>query len=130
MPVYGYKPNDETTARNFLRRMHEGNQMVTRSGCNPWNRLWFGAADEEGVGVACEGVRPWALMSKQPPPAPAILAQWKTEQLETVRQYRNHPSILFYCVANEGLDTNGPASRSTGLSSPQRLRTNLTGPPK
>jgi hypothetical protein len=103
MPVYGYKPNDEITARGFLRQMHAGNQVVTRSGCNPWNKLWFGAADEEGVGVANEGVRPWALMSKQAPPAPAILAQWKTEQVETVRQYRNHPSILFYCVANEGL---------------------------
>ena len=102
-PIYGYKPTDETTARGFLRRMHEGNQVVTRTGCNPWNALWFGLADEEGVGVSCEGVRPWALMSKLPPPAPAILAQWKDEQLVTVRQYRNHPSILYYCVSNEGL---------------------------
>jgi tetratricopeptide (TPR) repeat protein len=67
--------------------MHDGNQMITRSGCNPWNKLWFSAADEMGVAVACEGVRPWALMSKTPPPPPAILAQWKQEQLETVRQY-------------------------------------------
>jgi hypothetical protein len=103
MPVYGYKPNNEETASGFLRRMHEGNQMVTRSGCNPWNALWFGVADEEGVGVICEGVRPWALMSKQAPPEAAILAQWKAEQLETVRQYRNHPSILFYCGSNEGM---------------------------
>jgi hypothetical protein len=111
MPVYGYKPNDAATAHGFLRTMHTGNQRVTRSGCNPWNHLWFGAADEEGVGVAGEGVRPWALMSKQPPPEPAILAQWKQEQLETVRQYRNHPSILFYCISNEGLqgDYENPA---------------------
>ena len=103
MPVYGYKPNDEATARGFLRRMREGNQAVTRSGCNPWNELWYRVADEEGVGIANEGVRPWALMSKEPPPPPAILAQWKAEQIESVRRYRNHPSILFYCVSNEGM---------------------------
>ena len=103
MPVYGYKPNDEATARGFLRRMREGNQAVTRSGCNPWNELWYRVADEEGVGIANEGVRPWALMSKEPPPPSAILAQWKAEQIESVRRYRNHPSILFYCVSNESM---------------------------
>lgn len=102
-PVYGYKPTDAATAHAFLRLMHEGNEMVTRTGCNPWNDLWYSAADVEGVGVSSEGVRPWALMSKAPPPAPALLEQWKQEQVATVRRYRNHPSILFWCMANEGL---------------------------
>lgn len=103
MPVYGYKPNDAITARAFLRRMHEAHQMVTRSGCNPWNSLWFGLADEEGVGVVAEGVRPWALMGKTPPPDKALIEHWKQEQIQTVLRYRNHPSILFYCISNEGL---------------------------
>ena len=102
-PVYGYKPTDNATAHGFLRLMHEGNEMVTRTGCNPWNDLWYSAADSEGVGVASEGVRPWALMSKTPPPEKALLGQWKQEQIETVRRYRNHASILFWCIANEGL---------------------------
>ena len=102
-PVYGYKPTDAATAHGFLKMMHDGNEVVTRTGCNPWNDLWYSAADSEGVGVASEGVRPWALMSKTPPPEKALLAQWKQEQIETVRRYRNHPSIFFWCIANEGL---------------------------
>lgn len=103
MPPYGYKPNDEATARGFLQLMHDGNTMVTRSGCNPWNTLWFSLADEIGIGVSHEGVRPWALMSKAPPPPRPIIEHWKAEQLETVRKYRNHPSVLYYEVSNEGL---------------------------
>lgn len=103
MPPYGYKPTDPQVARGFLQLMHDGNTTVTRSHCNPWNDLWYSAADEIGVGVCSEGVRPWALMSKTPPPPAAIVTHWKQETQETVRRYRNHPSILFYCVANEGL---------------------------
>jgi len=103
MPPYGYKPTDPEVARGFLQLMHDGNTPITRSHCNPWNDLWYSAADEIGVGVCSEGVRPWALMSKTPPPPPAIVAHWKQETAETVRRYRNHPSILFYCIANEGL---------------------------
>jgi len=102
-PVYGYKPTDAATAHGFLKLMHDGNEVVTRTGCNPWNELWYSAADSEGVGVASEGVRPWALMGKTPPPDKALLVQWKQEQIETVRRYRNHPSIFFWCIANEGL---------------------------
>ncbi len=100
---YGYKPNDEPTARGFLQAMHDGNTVITRTHGNPWNELWLSLADRIGIGVSVEGVRPWALMSKSPPPPRPILQQWKDEQLESVRQYRNHPSILFYCVSNEGI---------------------------
>ncbi|MEO6914579.1 MAG: glycoside hydrolase family 2 TIM barrel-domain containing protein [Chitinophagaceae bacterium] len=103
MPPYGYKSNDSMVAQNFLKYMHDGNEMVTRTGCNPWNNMWYTAADKIGVGVSSEGVRPWALMSKSPPPPASILEHWKAEQLESVKQYRNHPSILFYAVSNEGL---------------------------
>lgn len=103
MPPYGYKPNDEVTARAFLEYMRDGNTPITRTHGNPFNRMWFNLCDEIGIGVCVEGVRPWALMSKQPAPPLALLEHWKTEQLQSVRQYRNHPSILFYCVSNEGL---------------------------
>ena len=104
MPPYGYKPNDAGLARNFLQKMHDSNQVITRAYGNPWNHLWLDAADEAGVGVSVEGVWPWALMIKgMPPPPQPILDQWKTEQLETTVEYRNHPSVLFYCISNEGL---------------------------
>lgn len=101
MPPYGYKPNDESVARGFLKLMHDGNTVITRSHGNPWNHMWFTAADEIGIGVSCEGGT-WALLAKDIPPAGNIAA-WKAEQLEMVKQYRNHPSILFYVVSNEGL---------------------------
>lgn len=108
---YGYKPDDSVTAYHFLQLMHDGNTMVTRSHGNPWNNLWYSAADKIGIGVSAEGVRPWALMTKAPAPPEAILEHWEKEQLETVKQYRNHPSILFYEVSNEGLqgDAKNPA---------------------
>ncbi|HVK96403.1 MAG TPA: glycoside hydrolase family 2 TIM barrel-domain containing protein [Flavisolibacter sp.] len=101
MPPYGYKPNDEQVARGFLKLMHDGNTVITRSHGNPWNHMWFTAADEIGIGVSCEGGT-WALLAKDIPPV-GNLAAWKQEQLEIVKQYRNHPSILFYVVSNEGL---------------------------
>lgn len=101
-PPYGLRPTEPDVARRFLELMREGNTMVTRTHCNPWNRMWYELADEIGIGNTTEGVRPWALMGSSPPPAKALLEHWKAEQLETVRQYRNHPSILFYCIANEG----------------------------
>lgn len=101
MPPYGYKPNDKQVAEGFLKLMHEGNTVVTRSHGNPWNNMWFTAADEMGIGVSCEGAT-WVLLANDIPPAGNIAA-WKKEQLEVVKQYRNHPSILFYVVSNEGL---------------------------
>lgn len=101
MPPYGYKPNDEQTARGFLQLMHDGNTVITRSHGNPWNNMWFTAADEIGVGVSLEGST-WALLAKNLPPE-ASIEHWKNETLEIVRQYRNHPSILFYVISNEGI---------------------------
>jgi beta-galactosidase len=101
MPPYGYKPNDEQTAKAFLKLMHDGNTVITRSHGNPFNHMWFTAADEIGIGISCEAAT-WALLAKDIPPAGNIAA-WKKEQLEIVKQYRNHPSILFYVVSNEGL---------------------------
>ncbi len=102
-PIYGYKPTDSTAARGFLQFMHDGNEVYTRTGCNTWNSLWYGLADKIGVGVTDEGIRPWALMSKAPAPPAAILEQWKSEQLEVIKKYRNHPSIMVYSISNEGL---------------------------
>src|SRR5665647_2597889 len=105
MAPYGYKPNNKQVARGFLKLMHEGNTVITRTHGNPWNNMWFTAADEIGIGVSCEGST-WALLAKDIPPAGNIAA-WKNEQLEIVKQYRNHPSILFYIVSNEGLSGEG-----------------------
>lgn len=102
-PPYGLRPTEPDVARRFLELMREGNTMVTRTHCNPWNRMWYELADEIGIGNTTEGVRPWALMGSAPPPPKALLEHWKQEQLEVTRQYRNHPSIMFYCIANEGL---------------------------
>ncbi|MDB5231079.1 MAG: glycoside hydrolase family 2, partial [Chitinophagaceae bacterium] len=106
MPPYGYKPNDEKTAKGFLQLMHDGNTVVTRSHGNPWNNMWFTAADEIGIGVSCE-TSTWVLLSKDMPSGGNIAA-WKNEVLEIVKQYRNHPSILFYVVSNEGLPAEDP----------------------
>ncbi|TDG36171.1 hypothetical protein EZJ43_09195 [Pedobacter changchengzhani] len=103
MPPYGYKPTDSATARGFLQLMHDGNTVYTRTGCNTWNSLWYGLADEIGVGVTHEGIRPWALMSKAPAPPATILQHWKEEQLEVIKKYRNHPSVMVYSISNEGL---------------------------
>ncbi len=103
MPPYGYKPTDEATARGFLELMVKGNTPITRSHGNPFNRMWLDLCDELGIGVSAEGVRPWALTGTEPPPGAMLIEHWTSEQLETVKQYRNHPSILFYCVSNEGL---------------------------
>jgi hypothetical protein len=101
MPPYGYKPNDKQVARGFLKYMHDGNTVMTRAHGNPWNNMWFTAADEIGIGVSCEDAT-WVLLAKGIPPAGNIAA-WKKETLEIEKQYRNHPSILFYVVSNEGL---------------------------
>jgi hypothetical protein len=111
MPPYGYRPDNEATARGFLKMMHDGNTVITRSHGNPLNEMWFDAADQIGVGISVEGVRPWALMTKEPPPPDSVLAHWSEEQFASVRQYRNHPSALLYTISNEGLqdDYKNPA---------------------
>jgi beta-galactosidase len=112
MPPYGYKPNDEKTARGFLQLMHDGNTVITRSHGNPWNNMWFTAADEIGIGVSCEAAT-WLLLAKDIP-SEGNIAAFKNEVLEIVKQYRNHPSILFYVVTNEGFPPEDQQS-------PQRL---------
>lgn len=122
MAPYGYKPNDEAVARGFLQLMHDGNTVITRSHGNPWNDMWFKAADEIGIGISCEGAT-WALLAKDIPPAGNIAA-WKKEQLEIVKQYRNHPSILFYVVSNEGLP-NEDAKNAEKLAIYQEIITEM-----
>lgn len=42
-------------------------------------------------------------MSKAPAPPLTILKHSKEEQLEVIKKYRNHPSVMIYSVSNEGL---------------------------
>ena len=99
MPPYGMAPNDTALAHRFMRLMHQGNQMVTRSHCSPYNETWATAADEEGVAVSSEGIWPWALMGKIP--SDALLHHWQKEQLEVINDLYNHPSIIINTIGNE-----------------------------
>ncbi|MCC6485146.1 MAG: hypothetical protein IT209_09905 [Armatimonadetes bacterium] len=100
---YGKNPWDPKLARELIGLAHEGNTTVTRTHCTPWNEAWLNTADEIGLGVSIEGMRPWALMGKVPGPPPAMIAHWKMENEDVVRRCRNHPSVLMYTVGNEML---------------------------
>lgn len=100
---YGKNPWDPSLARKLIKLAHDGNTMVTRTHCTPWNEAWLDAADEIGLGVSIEGMRPWALMGKVPSPPPAMIAHWKMENENVIRRCRNHPSVLMWTVGNEML---------------------------
>ena len=99
MPPYGMAPNNAKLAHKFMKYMHDGNEMATRSHCSPYNETWQTAADEEGVAVSSEGIWPWALMG--PIPNKTLLDHWKKEQLEVVRDLYNHPSLIINTIGNE-----------------------------
>jgi hypothetical protein len=93
-------PNDLELARRFVALAREGNVAVTRSHTAPFTRTWLEACDELGMGVSFEGTWPW-LMLEGDPPDPALLKAWKEEFASLIRQFRNHPSLLFWTVNNE-----------------------------
>ena len=105
-------PNDPELARRFTQIARDGNVSVTRSHIVPFTETWLNAADEIGLGVSYEGTWPW-LMLRGPPPETNLLRVWKEENLSLIRQYRNHPSLLFWTVNNEmkfeGADAGDPA---------------------
>jgi hypothetical protein len=93
-------PNDPELARRFVALAREGNVSVTRSHTAPFTKTWLEACDELGMGVSFEGTWPW-LMLQGDPPEPALLKAWKEEFASLIRQFRNHPSLLFWTVNNE-----------------------------
>ncbi len=104
---YGKNSWDPTLPRKLVRLMHDGNQRVTRTHATPWNEAWLDAADEIGLGVSVEGIRPWALAGKIGATPPDMFAHWLMENEDVVRRGRNHPSVLLWTVGNEMLLRDG-----------------------
>jgi len=104
---YGKNSWDTLLPRKLIKLMHDGNQRVTRTHATPWNEAWLDAADEIGLGVSVEGIRPWALAGKIGATPPDMFAHWLMENEDVVRRGRNHPSILLWTIGNEMLLRDG-----------------------
>lgn len=59
---FALAPNDLNLANTFMQLMKAGNMDVTRTHTTPWNKLWMGAADKNGIGVSFEGTWPWLMI--------------------------------------------------------------------
>jgi len=106
---YGKNPWDPALPRKLIRLMHDGNQRFTRTHATPWNEAWLEAADEIGLAVSLEGIRPWALAGRSDQighevmPPPEIVEHWLAENEDVVKRCRNHPSVFLFTVGNEML---------------------------
>jgi hypothetical protein len=106
---YGKNPWDPELPRHLIRMMHDANQPSTRTHCTPWNEAWLDAADEIGLAVSIEGIRPWALAGRSDQighevmPPPTIVEHWLMENADVVKRCRNHPSVFIFTVGNEML---------------------------
>jgi hypothetical protein len=98
---YGKNPWDPELPRRLIRMLHDANIRVTRTHATPWNEAWLDAADEIGLGVSIEGIRPWALAGNIGVPPPDIFEHWLMENADVVKRCRNHPSVLIWTVGNE-----------------------------
>ncbi|MFN2453337.1 MAG: glycoside hydrolase family 2 protein [Pyrinomonadaceae bacterium] len=104
---YGKNSWDTALPRKLIRLMHDGNERMTRTHATPWNEAWLNAADEIGLGVSIEGIRPWALAGKIGATPPDMFAHWLMENEDVVRRGRNHPSVLMWTIGNEMLLRDG-----------------------
>ncbi|HXG55426.1 MAG TPA: glycoside hydrolase family 2 TIM barrel-domain containing protein [Vicinamibacterales bacterium] len=100
---YGKNSWDPALPRTLIQLMHDGHQRVTRTHATPWNEAWLRAADEIGLGVSIEGIRPWGLAGKIGGTPPDMFAHWLMENEDVVKRGRNHPSILLWTIGNEML---------------------------
>lgn len=107
--AYGKNPVDPALAKKYVQFMHDGNQRFTRTHATPWNEPWLDAADEIGLAVSIEGIRPWAFAGKAPEGKPTIMPpkeifeHWMMENEDVVKRCRNHPSVFIFTVGNEML---------------------------
>jgi hypothetical protein len=110
---YGKNPWDKELPRKLIQMMHDGNQRFTRTHATPWNEAWLNAADEIGLAVSVEGIRPWAFAgkaaegSKGVMPPKEIYEHWLMENEDVVKRCRNHPSVFIFTVGNEMLLRDG-----------------------
>ncbi|MBA3513029.1 MAG: hypothetical protein H0T77_01460 [Pyrinomonadaceae bacterium] len=104
---YGKNSWDPKLPRKLIKSMHDGNQRVTRTHATPWNEEWLNAADEIGLGVSVEGIRPWALAGNIGATPPDMFAHWLMENEDVIRRGRNHASVLLWTVGNEMLLRDG-----------------------
>lgn len=98
---FGLAPNDLQLANTFMQLMKQGNIEVTRTHTTPWNQLWMGAADKNGIGVSFEGTWPWLMIHSTPIPDSNLLELWRSEYLSLLKKNRNHPSLFFWTINNE-----------------------------
>jgi hypothetical protein len=98
---YGKNPTDPALARKLIQQLHDNNVRVTRTHATPWNTAWLDAADEIGLGVSVEGIRPWGLAGKIGATPPDMFKHWMMEQADVIKHLRNHPSVLIWTVGNE-----------------------------
>ncbi|MGI9036257.1 MAG: glycoside hydrolase family 2 TIM barrel-domain containing protein, partial [Pyrinomonadaceae bacterium] len=100
---YGKNPWDAKLARKLIQYLHDNNQRITRTHATPWNEAWLDAADEIGLGVSIEGIRPWAFVGKIGATPPDLFEYWLMENADVVKRIRNHPSVLIWTIGNEML---------------------------
>ncbi|MEP6788409.1 MAG: glycoside hydrolase family 2 TIM barrel-domain containing protein, partial [Acidobacteriota bacterium] len=100
---YGKNSWETALPRKLIKLMHDGNLRVTRTHATPWNETWLDAADEIGLGVSIEGIRPWALAGKIGGTPPDMFAHWLMENEDVVKRGRNHPSVFLWTIGNEML---------------------------
>ncbi|MDB6123599.1 MAG: cbgA 2 [Pedosphaera sp.] len=98
---YGKNPFDPALAHTLIQHLHDSNIRITRTHATPWNEAWLSAADEIGLGVSLEGIRPWGLCGKIGPTPPDLFSHWLMENEDVVKRARNHPSVFIYTVGNE-----------------------------
>ncbi|HBG27668.1 MAG: hypothetical protein A2Y10_10300 [Planctomycetes bacterium GWF2_41_51] len=101
MPPHGLRPNDKKLANKFMKLMHDGHQMITRSTGSPLTPVWADAADKQGVAVSLEGTWPWMGLYDHPMPEGILMEAWQNEMIDLVKQLRNHPSIIMWTIGNE-----------------------------
>ncbi|MGB7158524.1 MAG: glycoside hydrolase family 2 TIM barrel-domain containing protein [Tepidisphaeraceae bacterium] len=110
---YGKNPWDPELPRRLIQMLHDANVNSTRTHCTPWNEAWLNAADEIGLAVSIEGIRPWALagrsdqIGREVMPPPEIVQHWLMENEDVVKRCRNHPSVFLFTVGNEMLLRDG-----------------------
>jgi hypothetical protein len=100
---YGKNPWDPELPRRLIKLLHKANVRITRTHATPWNEAWLDAADEIGLAVSLEGIRPWALAGKIGATPPDLFQNWLMENEDVVKRARNHPSVFIYTIGNEML---------------------------